>query len=71
MILSDDTLNVLKNFATINPNLVLKPGQRVSTISEAKTIMASAEIVEDFPQEFGGTWMKSYHGVCFLQEDQG
>tara|TARA_B100000287_G_scaffold84894_1_gene77530 strand:- start:1454 stop:2149 length:696 start_codon:yes stop_codon:yes gene_type:complete len=53
MILSDDTLNVLKNFATINPNLIFKPGQKLSTISEAKTILAKADIVEDFPQEFG------------------
>ena len=53
MILSDNTLEVLKNFASINPNLVFNPGQRLSTISEAKTIMAKAEIVEDFPQEFG------------------
>ena len=42
MILSEDTLNVLKNFATINPNLVLKPGQRLSTRAEAKTIMAKS-----------------------------
>ena len=53
MILSDDTLNVLKNFATINPNMIFKPGQKLSTISEAKTILAKADIVEDFPQEFG------------------
>ena len=53
MNLSNDTLNVLKNFATINPNLVFKPGQKLKTISESKTILASAEIVEDFPTEFG------------------
>ena len=53
MIISNDTLNVLKNFATINPNLVFKPGQELKTIAESKTIMASAKIVEDFPQEFG------------------
>lgn len=53
MIISNDTLNVLKNFATINPNLVFKPGQKLRTISEAKTIMAQADIVEDFAQEFG------------------
>ena len=52
MNLSNDTLNVLKNFATINPNLVFKPGQKLKTISESKTILASAEIVEDFPTEF-------------------
>ena len=69
MILSDDTLNVLKNFATINPNLVLKPGQRVSTISEAKTIMASAEIVEDFPQEFGIYDLNEFLSVYGLIEN--
>ena len=53
MKLSEDTIAVLKNFATINPNLVFKPGQKLSTIAESKTVMASADIVEDFPQEFG------------------
>ena len=53
MNISDETLDVLKNFASINPNIVISPGQKLKTISEAKNIMASAEIVEDFPQEFG------------------
>ena len=69
MILSEDTLNVLKNFATINPNLVLKPGQRLSTISEAKTIMAKAEIVEDFPQEFGIYDLNEFLSVYGLIEN--
>lgn len=69
MILSDDTLNVLKNFATINPNLVFKPGQRLSTISEAKTIMAKAEIVEDFPQEFGIYDLNEFLSVYGLIEN--
>ena len=45
-------MEVLKNFASINPNLVFQPGQTLKTISEAKNIMAVAETVEDFP-EFG------------------
>ena len=53
MNISDETLEVLKNFASINPNMVIKPGQTLKTISEAKNILASADIVEDFPQEFG------------------
>jgi hypothetical protein len=51
--LSPDTLSILKNFATINSNLVVKPGEPLSTISEAKNIMAIATIVEAFPQQFG------------------
>ena len=53
MNISNDTLDVLKNFASINPNMVIKPGQQLKTISEAKNILATADIIEDFPQEFG------------------
>ena len=53
MKLSEETIAILKNFATINSNLVFKPGQKLKTIAESKTIMAEAEIVEDFPNEFG------------------
>ncbi len=68
MIISDDTLNVLKNFASINPNLVIKPGQKLKTISEAKTIMASADIVEDFPLEFGVYDLNEFLSVYSLIE---
>ena len=51
--ISNDTLSVLRNFSSINPNVVLKPGQEVKTISEAKNILAVAEIAEDFPTEMG------------------
>ena len=53
MKLSEDTIAILKNFATINSNLVFKPGQKLKTIAESKTIMAQADIIEDFPQEVG------------------
>ena len=66
MNLSTDTLNVLKNFATINPNIVFKPGQKLKTISESKTILASAEIVEDFPKEFGVYDLNEFLSVLSL-----
>lgn len=69
MKLSNDTLNVLKNFASINPNLVFKPGQKLKTISEAKTILASADIVEDFPVEFGVYDLNEFLSVYNLIED--
>lgn len=53
MNVTDQTINVLKNFAAINPNLVFKPGNVVKTISEAKNILAQVKITEDIPQEFG------------------
>jgi len=53
MQLSQDTLALLTNFGSINSNIVLKPGQKLKTISEAKNILAVADIVEDFPSDMG------------------
>tara|TARA_B110000285_G_scaffold229450_1_gene294173 strand:- start:1186 stop:1860 length:675 start_codon:yes stop_codon:yes gene_type:complete len=53
MELNDTTLEVLKNFASINPNLVVKVGDEISTITEAKNVLASAKIDIPFPKEFG------------------
>ena len=53
MQLSENTISVLKNFSTINPNLVFKQGNQVKTISVAKNILATATINETIPKEFG------------------
>ena len=53
MNLSTETLTLLKNFATIQPNIVFKAGQEVKTIAEAKNIVAKATITETIPQDFG------------------
>ena len=53
MKLSETTLDVLKNFSAINPNMVFKPGKAISTISEAKNIMANATIEDEIPTAFG------------------
>ena len=52
MNLSNETVSVLKNFATINQNLVIKTGSSISTMSAMKNIVASAEVEENFPTEF-------------------
>lgn len=49
MKLSARTLHLLKNFSTINPSIVLKPGGIVSTISPNKTILARASITDEIP----------------------
>ena len=52
MKLSNETVSVLKNFATINQNLVIKAGSSISTMSAMKNIVASAEVKEVFPIDF-------------------
>jgi len=52
MNLSSDTVAVLKNFSDINQNILVKPGNKVQTISTMKNILAEADISETFDQEF-------------------
>ena len=51
MKLSNNTISVLKNFASINQNLMIKEGKEITTMSAMKNIIARAEVEEDFPQE--------------------
>jgi hypothetical protein len=52
MKLSDDTVNVLKNFSSINQSLQFKSGNVLRTISPLKTIFVEATVNENFPKEF-------------------
>jgi len=52
MKLTNETINVLKNFSTINQNLVIKEGSSISTMSAMKNIIAKATVEEKFEKEF-------------------
>jgi len=52
MKLSSKTINVLKNFSTINQNLVIKEGSDIATMSAMKNIVAKAKVEESFTKEF-------------------
>ena len=52
MKLSENTLDILKNYSTINSNFYCSGGKTLKTISIMKNILASANIEEDLP-EFG------------------
>ena len=52
MNLSSDTIKILQNFSDINQNILVNPGQKLTTISTMKNILAEAEITESFDQEF-------------------
>jgi hypothetical protein len=53
MEISAETVNVLKNFSGINGNIVIRPGNKIMTISEAKNILAEAEVAETFDSIVG------------------
>jgi len=53
MKLSDKTINLLKNFSTINQSILFKQGSKLRTISVMKNILAEATVEEEFPKDFG------------------
>jgi hypothetical protein len=53
MKISSDTLSILKNFASINSNIVVKPGSMLRTLSPSRNIYTEAKVAETFDREFG------------------
>ena len=51
MKLSESTVSVLKNFSTINQNLLIKQGKVLNTMSAMKNIVAKSTVDEEFLQE--------------------
>ena len=66
MKLSSHTTSVLKNFATINQNLVIKEGNTIATMSAMKNIVAKAEVEESFPQEVAIYDLNEFLGALSL-----
>jgi len=52
MKLSNETLTVLKNFSGINQGIQFKQGTKLTTVSAGKTVLAQANLKDDFPQDF-------------------
>lgn len=66
MKLESKTIQILKNFATINPSLMFKPGNTLSTVSPLKTVMARAKIDETIPSQFAIYDLSKFLGVLSL-----
>lgn len=69
MKLSNETINVLKNFSTINQGLQFKQGNKLSTVSSSKTVLAQAGIKDEFPQEFCIYDLNQFLSVYNLNKD--
>lgn len=66
MKLSENTINILKNYAVINPSLLVKPGNVLSTVSPVKSIFAKATVEENFPLQFAIYELSKFLGVVSL-----
>ena len=64
--ISKTTLSILKNFASMNSNILVKPGNVLRTITPSKSGMAEAVIDETFDVEFGIWDLNKFLGVVSL-----
>jgi hypothetical protein len=70
MKISTQTIQILKNFATVNSNLLFRPGNSIATISISKSIFAKAQVAETFPKEVAIYDLNSLLQLLTFSEDQ-
>jgi hypothetical protein len=66
MRLSKETINILKNFASINSNICIQPGNTLKTRSMGSNIFAIAKVQEDFDTEIGIWDLNKFLGVISM-----
>ena len=64
--ISKETLEILKNFSSINSNILVKPGSTLTTVSPVKNVMAEATVPESFESEFGIWDLNKFLGTISL-----
>ena len=67
--LSKNTLDLLKNFASINASIHVVPNEPMVTISPMKTIMVQANIPETFDTEFAIWDLTKFLGIVSCIEN--
>lgn len=66
---SGKTMQVLKNFSTINPSIMFKAGNTIRTISPQKTILSTCHIDEIIDGDFGIFDLNRFLGVLSLFDE--
>lgn len=69
MQLSKETLAIFKNFAGINSNLTIKSGNKLTTVSAHKNILAETIVPEEFSTDFGIYDLNEFLGALSLFEN--
>lgn len=69
MKLSNETLAILKNFASINSGIMFKKGDVLSTVSPQMNILVDAKIQETITQDFGIYDLNNFLSVMSLFKD--
>lgn len=69
MELTRNTIEVLQNFATINGNMLFKPGNVIRSLSDSSAVVGRAEIDMEIPKEFGIYDLHEFLGVIGLVDN--
>lgn len=69
MKISKNTFNILKNYSTINPSVLVEAGNVISTMSPQKTILSYCELEETFPVDFAIYDLGRFLQISSLFED--
>jgi hypothetical protein len=67
--LTKKTLEILKNFASINSNILVNSGNILTTISPVKNVLAEAKVEEMFDTTFGVWDLNKFLGTVSLFDD--
>jgi hypothetical protein len=66
MKLSENTINIMKNFSNINPSLLVNPGNVLATVAPGNSIYAKATVEENFPTQFTIYELTKFLGIISL-----
>lgn len=69
MKLSEQTLNVLKNFSTINSGLVIQAGNVQRTMSPARSVLVETVLDDEFPCQLGIYDLNQFLGTVTTLND--
>ena len=69
MIISTDTIDVLKNYAEINQSILFKKGSTIKTVNEQTNVLSKVVVTEDFPKEFAIYDLNEFLSAMSLFED--
>ena len=69
MKLSNDTREVLKNYSTINANLLVTSGNQIATMSQMKNIVSKATLPDTFETEFAIYDLNEFLSAMSLFDD--
>ena len=68
MKISKETLDILKNYSTINSNIIIPEGNEIATLSPMKNIMSVSVVAENFENEISIWDLNKFLGTISLYD---